>query len=158
MASVFRGRFETKLDPKGRLSLPSSIRQSLTQGLSSTNPTSLVITNSQYKGLRCLDVYSLVAWEALEKKIASLPALKTEVQAFQRLYLSSGQVVEPDSQGRILVPQSLRSYAKLDSEVELVGMGEKFEIWSSDSWNQLFNGLSQNFEDVLSAVSQLEIA
>lgn len=139
------------MDPKGRLSLPSSFRSVLPKG------EPLVITNSQYKGARCLDVYSLGQWEALEARIQKLSPLKAEVQAFQRFYLAGGQVVEPDNQGRIITPQSLRQYAGVESELVLVGMGAKFEIWSAAAWTQLYSGLAQNFDETLAAVAQLEL-
>jgi MraZ protein len=150
MAVMFRGRFDTKMDPKGRLSLPSTFRQSLAQA------EPLVITNGQYKGLRCLDAFSLTEWEALEARIQNLSSLKAEVQAFQRFYLAGGQVVEPDSQGRIITPQSLRAYAGTESEIVLVGMGTKFEIWNRTTWTSVWDGLAQNFDTTLSAVSLLE--
>jgi MraZ protein len=150
MAVSFRGRFDTKTDPKGRLSLPSSFRQTL------ATREQVVITNGQYKGLRCLDVYSLTHWEALETRIQNLSSLKSEVQAFQRFYLAGGQVVEPDNQARIIIPQSLRLYAGIEGETVLVGMGPKFEIWNHNTWSQLYDGLALNFEDTLAAVSQLE--
>ena len=150
MAITFRGRFETKMDPKGRLSLPSSFRQNLPKG------EPLVITNGQFKGSRCLDAYSFSQWEALEARIQKLSPLKAEVQAFQRFYLAGGQVVEIDNQGRIITPQILRQYAGTESEIVLVGMGSKFEIWSHASWSHLYNGLAQTFDETLSAVAQLE--
>lgn len=152
MAKLFRGRYESKLDSKGRLSLPSQFRES---DLSSSH--TLVITNSLYKGLRCLDVYSLSAWEQLESKIRSLASLKSEVQAFQRFYLSSGQVVDVDSQGRFVIPQSLRQYLGVESEVMLVGMGEKFEIWSTSNWNKLNDSLMESFDHTLAVISNMQV-
>lgn len=151
MDASFRGRFESKSDPKGRLSLPASLRQSL-----SSKEQKLVVTNSQFKGQRSLDVYSWSAWERLEKRIAKLSPLKTEVQEFRRFYMAGGQVVEMDSQGRILIPQTLRRYAGLELDVVLVGLGEKFEIWSANTWNLLYEGLAQNFEANLAAVAAIE--
>ncbi|HEX4924299.1 MAG TPA: hypothetical protein VFV50_09435, partial [Bdellovibrionales bacterium] len=66
-------------------------------------------------------------------------------------------VVEIDNQGRIITPQSLRQYAGVESELVLVGMGAKFEIWSATAWTQLYSGLAQNFDETLAAVAQLEL-
>jgi MraZ protein len=148
MESTFRGRFESKLDQKGRLLIPSAYRVH--------SQSSIVITNSQYQGQRCLDVYSLKAWERLEKKIARMSQLKIEVQSFQRFYLASGQVVELDAHNRILIPQGLRAYAGLETTAQLVGMGQKFEIWSELEWSKLYQGLAENFEQTLSAIAELD--
>jgi MraZ protein len=149
----FRGRFEIKLDPKGRIGLPSAIRDIIE---SSRNSGDLVVTNSRYRNRSCLDVYTAAEWEKLEGRIAKLSTLKPEVQAFNRFYLSGGQAVEIDAQNRVLVPQSLRRYAALDQQVVLVGMGSKFEIWSQESWNAIHEQLTESFEDTMNAVAALE--
>ena len=147
----FRGRFEIKLDPKGRLSLPPAYRQNLPG-----NSPSLVITNSRYRGRSCLDAYALGEWERLERRIGKLSSLKPEVQAFNRFYLSGGQPIDVDAQNRILVPQSLRRYSSLESAVVLVGLGNKFEIWSQDAWSAVYDQLTETFEDTVAAVAMLE--
>lgn len=152
MGSAFRGRFESKLDQKGRLSLPAAYRSAIEAA------TPLVITNSQYQGLHCLDAYPLPAWEALEARVARLPQLKAEVQAFKRFYLASGQVVEIDGNNRLLVPQSLRQFASLEGSVQLVGMTEKFEIWSNVEWQKLYQGLASSFTDTLAVIADLDAA
>jgi MraZ protein len=148
----FRGRFEIKLDPKGRLSLPPAYRQIL-----NSDDAELIITNSRYRGKSCLHAFSLPEWEKLERRIARMSQLKTEVQAFSRFYLSGGQAVELDAQKRILVPQSLRRFAGLEGEAVLVGLGDKFEIWSQENWNSIYDQLTENFEDTLSAVATLDL-
>lgn len=154
MKTQFRGRFEIKLDPKYRLTLPMPLRQLL----QSIEDNRVVITNSQFQGRRCLDAYPLKEWEALEAKISRLPQLKVEVQNFQRFYLSGGHVAEMDAQGRVLVPPSLRQYAQLQTDIVIVGMNEKFEIWDVGTWNGLFENLSQEFPNILSDVAGLEVS
>lgn len=147
----FRGRFEIKLDPKGRLSLPPAYRQNL----SGENPA-LVVTNSRYRGRSCLDVYPLGEWERLERRIAKLSSLNPEVQAFNRFYLSGGQMIDVDTQNRVLVPQSLRRYSSLESIAVFVGLGNKFEIWAQDAWNSVYDQLTNSFEETVAAVAALD--
>jgi MraZ protein len=149
----FRGRFEIKLDPKGRLTLPQAFRGSL-QGAS----PEIVLTNSRYRGHSVLDVYTIGEWLKLEKRIARLSSLRAEVQAFNRFYLSGGQTVEVDAQNRILVPQGLRRFAGLESEAVLVGLGGKFEIWAQPAWNSVYEQLSESFEATLGAVAEIDSA
>jgi MraZ protein len=149
MDQKFRGRFEATIDQKGRLLLPSSLRDVL-------GNLPLVLTNSQFRKARCLDGYSLVSWEHLEKKISGMSPLKVEIQAFQRFYLANAQVLETDSNNRILVPKNLREYAELEDDVVILGMGEKIEIWSESKWKKLYEDLADSFEDTLAAVASLE--
>ena len=104
----FRGRFEIKLDPKGRLLIPAAYRAILPV----ENPQ-LIVTNNRYRGKSCLHTYSLHEWEKLERSIASLSSLKAEVQALNRFYLSAGQACDLDAQNRIVVPSSLRKFGGL---------------------------------------------
>lgn len=151
MTRLLRGRFDCKVDAKGRLSLPSSLRSQL-----SSKTTQLVMTNSLFKGRKCLDVYPEEEWKKLEKRIASLPSLRVEVQAYQRFYLSAGQSIEVDGHHRVLIPQTLRKFAELDEELVIVGMGSKFEIWSASKWLELQEELSLQFDDIQAAVAALE--
>jgi MraZ protein len=153
MNSLFRGRFEIKLDGKGRLSMPQAFRQILPD-----QPAQIVVTNSRYKNQSCLHAYSLTEWQNLERRISKLSALKTDVQAFQRFYLSGGQVVDVDGQGRVSIPQSLRKFAGLETQIILVGLGAKFEIWSQNSWQFIYEQLTENFEETLSAVASLDVS
>ena len=147
----FRGRFEIRLDPKGRVSLPPAFRQLLT----GPHPE-LIITNSRYRGKSCLHAYTLHEWEKLERRIAKHSGLRTEIQAFSRFYLSGGQSVEVDAQNRILVPQGLRKFSGLESQAVLIGMGAKFEIWSLETWNAIYEQLADSFEDTMAAVARLD--
>ena len=145
-----RGRSHIKIDPKGRISLPAQFRHFF-------NKThQLVVTNSVSQGHRLLDLYSLSEWKKLEAKVNSWPALKAEVQNFRRFYISSGESCELDAQGRVLIPAHLRDYAKLKEDIVVVGMQNRLEIWEESSWNQVFKGLTENFEQILSQVAELK--
>ena len=146
---AFKGRFEIKLDGKGRMNLPSALEVE--------KPSTFVVTNSQYQSTPCLDLYTEDQWQKLEQKIGQLSPLKKEVQAFQRFYIASGQKVECASQGRVLIPKGLRDYANLQEEVVLVGMGNKLEIWNMKDWEKIFSGLATQFEDTLNVIASLDL-
>lgn len=150
MTRGLRGRFECRIDAKARVSLPAALRSQL-----SSKSAQLVITTGLFKQKKCLDVYPEEEWKKLEKQIAALPSLRAEVQAYQRFYLSSGQIVEVDGQHRILIPPALRKFADLAEELVVIGMGGKFEIWSASVWTELHNELSTQFEDIQAAVASL---
>lgn len=142
----FRGRFEVKLDPKGRLSLPPALRLS----------PDIVITNHRLNGRNALHGYTLEAWQRLETRIERLSPLEASVQAFQRFYISGGQAVELDAQGRVLIPAGLRKFAGLEAEAVVVGLGDKFEIWSAGTWNVLFGEMTEVFEQTLARIAVLD--
>ncbi len=149
MVWKFQGRFDSKIDTKGRWSLPSGLKSEELE----TAP--LVFTVAKDHGLNHLDVYDLTQWRALVRKVQALDSFEPEVQAFKRFYLSSGMEVHPDKLGRYLVPKALRSHAQLESFVVVVGMGEKIEVWSKTFWDKAFEQLTESSETVMAALGRL---
>ena len=145
----FRGRFDCRVDVKGRLSLPAPLRLT-------SQDQQIVITNSLFRNSRCLDIYTLESWMRLEEKISGMPTLKPEVQAYQRFYLASAQTLEIDGNNRILIPAQLRKYCGLEDDAVVVGMGGKIELWSKVTWDHLFEGMASEFENIVNSVATLE--
>lgn len=151
----FSGRLNLKMDPKGRFRLPSTFASGVSEKDQSEGQIHLVVTNSIYKGEKCLDVYTESEWELLTQRMSKLPAFDTHVQAFQRFYLASAHKVVLDTQGRMLTPTVLREFAALSANVVVIGMGSKFEIWDEAAWNKVYGDISQNYDEILQAVSRL---
>lgn len=141
----FRGRFDVKVDPKGRLSLPPGLRIS----------NEMVVTNHRLSGRNALHIYTLNQWERLENRVARLSPLDASVQAFIRFYISGGQVVEPDGQGRMLLPAGLRKFSGIEGDAVLVGLGDKLEVWSTALWETLFHEMTADFDHIQAAVAAL---
>lgn len=115
------GEYQHNLDPKGRVNFPAKLREGL--------GNRFIIT----KGLdNCLFVYSEPEWQELENKIRSLPVSKA--RGLQRFLFAGAVDVEPDKQGRVLIPANLREYAGLGKEVMIIGASVRAEIWDKDRW------------------------
>jgi len=125
---VFRGVQHINMDAKGRLAMPARQREPLHDQCAG-QIVATIDTRST-----CLVIYPLPEWERIEQEIQSLPALKPAIKRFQRLMLGYASDLELDGNGRVLLPQSLREYAKLEKKVVLVGLGNKLELWSEDLW------------------------
>ncbi|MBP9836418.1 MAG: division/cell wall cluster transcriptional repressor MraZ [Candidatus Pacebacteria bacterium] len=119
------GEYKHTLDPKKRLSLPSKWRKELGK--------SLVVT----RGLdNCLFVYPLLEWEKITEKIGQLPLGQADTRSFNRFFLSGAVEVEVDSVGRILVPDFLKDFATLSTNVVLAGIHNRIEIWDEEKWTE----------------------
>lgn len=125
---MFRGVQHINLDAKGRLVMPARQRGAL---LSQCAGQVVVTIDTQ---ATCLVIYPLPEWERIEQIIQSLPTLKPAVKRFQRLVLGYATDLELDDSGRMLLPPSLREYARLDKKLVLVGQLNKLELWSEDLW------------------------
>ncbi len=121
---MFMGEYNHTVDEKGRLIIPSKFREELGD--------EFVVT----KGLDgCLFVYAPSEWTLLEEKLKALPLTNKDARAFVRFMLAGAAQVEPDKQGRILLPQVLRTFAGLDKDVVLIGVASRIEIWNKDKWD-----------------------
>ena len=122
--SLLTGEFECKMDAKGRLTLPSKVKAKLPE----VSGNQLVLS----RGLEpCLVLYPLVEYRKIYSRIASMNEFNEEFRILQRNFFRRITEVEIDKAGRILVPKTMSTYAKLDKEVILVGMGNRMELWDA---------------------------
>lgn len=142
---MFRGRFEHIIDSKGRLSIPSKFRETLNERYDAR----LVLT--AYDG--CLMAYPFAEWQKLEEKVAALPEFNKDTRFFLRHFYSSAADCAIDKLGRILVPPTLRDYAKLDNDVVLVGAIKSIELWSKVEWEKAAAGVTA--EEIVNSMQRL---
>ena len=95
------------------------------------------------KGLDgCLFAYSQNEWLNFEEKLKTLPLTNKNARDFVRFFLSGAIECEIDKQGRFLIPSNLRSYAMLDKEIVIIGVGTRIEIWNREVWNKTGENIS----------------
>ena len=117
------GEYAHILDPKKRLSLPAKFRKELGR--------KVVVT----RGLdNCLFIYSESEWRKVSKRLGELSIGQADTRGFNRFMLSGAVLVEVDSVGRILIPDFLKEFAKLQSKVIVAGIHNRVEIWDEQAW------------------------
>ncbi|MBR6344563.1 MAG: division/cell wall cluster transcriptional repressor MraZ [Lachnospiraceae bacterium] len=122
---MYKGEYNHTIDEKGRIIVPAKLRDELGE--------TFVIT----KGLDgCLWVFDNEEWEKVEEKINELPFNIKEARLLSRFMIAGAFDAEPDKQGRVMIPQSLREYADLKRDVVLAGVGRKLELWSKERYEQ----------------------
>lgn len=126
---MFRGITSAKIDPKGRIVMPTRYRDRLLMG-----SNSVIVTIDTED--RCLLLYPMREWEEIETKLAALPSFNAAARRIQRLLIGHATDIEMDAQGRLLLPPLLREYANLSKKAVLVGQGKKFEIWDETHWTK----------------------
>lgn len=128
------GEYEHSLDAKGRLIMPSKLREDIGE--------KFIIT----KGLDgCLFGFSKQEWTNFEEKLKTLPLTNKNARDFIRFFLSGATECEIDKQGRFLIVANLRQYASMEKEVVIIGVGTRIEIWNKQKWD------SYNSEENISA-------
>ncbi len=138
---MFYGEYEHSIDRKGRLIIPSKFREVFKENYVER----FFVT----RGLdTCLFVFTEDEWKKQESRFRSLSFPSREAREFNRIYFSGAGEVTCDRQGRILVPQYLKDFAKIKNEVVIVGVSNRIEIWSRDHWQEFYKNTKDSFEKI----------
>ena len=123
--SLFLGEFEHTIDDKSRLAVPARFRAALEDGL--------VIT----RGLdRCLVIWDTESWRIQAERVRTLNPWQGDARRMQRHFFSGAVPAQPDKLGRVIIPQFLRTYAQLETDVVVVGLADRIEVWSRSEWQR----------------------
>jgi len=143
---MFIGEFSHNLDDKGRIAVPAKFRGLLSKGA--------VVT----KGLdNCLFLYPKEQWGKIATKFANLPISQAKARAFSRHMLAGAMDVDFDGQGRVTLPEYLRTFAGLKKKVVVAGLYDRLEIWDEDRWNKYKAGTEKDSTDIAEALGQLGV-
>ncbi|MHB9025635.1 MAG: division/cell wall cluster transcriptional repressor MraZ [Armatimonadota bacterium] len=118
-----RGESTHQIDDKGRINIPRKCQVLFHHGGFLT---------------RAFNGHSLVfwaqeAWDVVQEILAGIDFTEVAADDVAR-YLSCGTEVQLDGQGRLSIPPNLRRRAKLEKDVTLLAMGDKIEIWDTQTW------------------------
>lgn len=131
----FLGEYEVTLDAKSRFLLPAAFKKQVPEEWGNQYVIS--------RGIEpCLTIYPMKTWEIIVADIAQLNDYDPKVRLFQRYFLNGASPVELDSAGRMLVPQTLKTYAGLEKDMFLVARLKKIEIWDKVKYQQFFENFS----------------
>ena len=134
------GRYEHTVDTKGRVSVPARFREDLGERF--------VIT----RGLdNCLALYSLNEWAVLAEKVKALPM--AQARTIQRYLFTGAYETEIDAQGRMVIPQNLRTFAGIPKDVDIAGLSNRAEVWDREAFDKSESSVSA--DDVVELMSQL---
>lgn len=146
---MFYGEYEHRLDKKGRVIIPSKIRE-----VSKDNYVEKFFVT---RGLdTCLFMFPEEEWRQQETKFKNLSFTKRETRKFNRLFFAGAVELTADKQGRILLPTYLKQYAGIKREIMIIGVSSRIEIWSKDKWEEFYKATRDSFEDVAEKLIDLE--
>ncbi len=114
------GKYRHSLDAKGRLFVPSKLREELGEAFylaKAPDP--------------CLTIYTQAEWDRVIARFNELPASKARSLRF---FFANVCKCEPDKQGRFLLPESFREYAGIEQEVMFIGQADRAEIWAAERY------------------------
>ena len=143
---MFIGEYLHSIDLKKRMAVPSKFRADL--------KNKVVVT----RGLdKCLFIYPMKVWEELAGKLGTLPVGESATRSFIRLMLAGAVDVDVDKQGRILIPDFLKSYAGLGRNVIVAGIYNRLEIWDEKKWQEYKKKAEKNTDEIAEQLGKLGV-
>ena len=128
---MFQGETAITIDDKGRLAIPTAYRDIVARECGNR----LVITYNPFES-GCLYLYPQPVWERVRDDVNKLPRTKKTSRLLQLKLVGAAAFAEPDGSGRISIPASQRGAVGIEKKAVLLGMGDKFELWSEQAHHE----------------------
>jgi len=125
---VFQGETAITIDDKGRLAIPTGYRDVVAAECGNR----LVLTYNPFES-GSLYLYPQSVWERVRDQVNALPRTRSVSRTLQLKLVGAATFVEPDGNGRISIPASHRNAVGIEKKAVLLGMGDKFELWSEQA-------------------------
>ena len=131
---MFLGEYQPNLTDGSRLALPKKLREQILGD-------EVVLSRGFEK---CIFVYDKQDWINESQKQVDNPITDLRTRDLRRYMFAGALDSKLDSQGRMIVPNNLLSYAGIDKEVTVIGAGDHIEIWNTATWNAYFENVSNS--------------
>ena len=139
----FVGNYSLSIDAKHRLSIPHQVRSKMD---ASTHGRSFYVVPGRRPGI--LAVYPDLYFEWTRQEIPAEEQLSEDAHAWRQFELSQSALIDPDSQGRILIPDRLLKRAGINKEVTLAGVQDHLEVWDRAAYESFESSLWDKFPQV----------
>ena len=131
MTARFMGQYEHTLDEKERVIIPAKLREVINPEVDGEG---FVITAGPED---CLHLYTEAEWNHINEGMDRGPRGLPDFRQFQRLWYANAEPLSVDRQGRILLPERLRSLVNIEREIVLAGCHDRVEIWAQAAWREI---------------------
>jgi MraZ protein len=136
------GQYESRIGEKHQAGLPKKFRDILGE--------KLIIT----KGFEnCLIVVSEDNWKTLLEGTEGKPFTNKSARELQRFLLGNASYIELDQKGRFVVPEYLRTFARIEEDIVFIGVQRFVEVWSKKDWDEHQEHLAKNIESIAERLS-----
>ena len=143
--SHFLGEFDCKLDAKGRMMIPSSLKKQLPEA----EREGLVINRGFEKHLV---IYTKKEWDRITEELSKLNSYEKKSREFIRYFTRGATELTLDSANRILFPKALIEYAGIQGELVLSCQLNKIEVWARDAYDAQMDSEPENFANLAEEV------
>ncbi len=142
---MFKGTYTYSIDSKGRIAIPAKLRKHFKPDASD----SVIVLQGTSP---CIEIYPLDQWQTIEERLNQLNQFNPQDSRFTRMFLRNVEELTLDAQSRILLPQNLIKYAKIEKEVLILGILKKIEIWNPKIFDDYLNETPDTYEEMAAKV------
>lgn len=139
---LLTGSYRRTLDEKLRLAIPKQLRDSLAD-------SSLFIAPGTDLALV---IYTAEVLGNIGRALSKLSPAAKEARSFSRLFYAQAQPAEIDRQGRLRIPPELAKLSKLNTEVVVVGVRDRIELWDGEAWEAFMNATQPSYDELAERV------
>ena len=139
------GTYECKVDAKGRLMLPTSLKKQL-----GSLEDGFVLKRSVFQ--TCLELFPMSEWNKMMLKINKLNRFNKKNDDFIRRFTAGVKMIEIDATGRLLIPKDLMVFAQIDKDIVLNSAINIIEIWDKDKYENAIENATDDFADLAEEV------
>ena len=139
------GTYECKVDAKGRLLLPTSLKKQL-----GSLEEGFVLKRSVFQP--CLELFPMSEWNKMMLKINKLNRFVKKNNDFIRRFAAGVKMVEIDATGRLLIPKDLVVFATIEKDIVLNSAINIIEIWDKDKYENAIENATDDFADLAEEV------
>ncbi len=139
------GTYECKVDAKGRLMLPTSLKKQL-----GSLEDGFVLKRSVFQ--TCLELFPMSEWNKMMLKINKLNRFNKKNDDFIRRFTAGVKMIEIDATGRLLIPKDLMVFAQIDKDIVLNSAINIIEIWDKNKYENAIENAVGDFADLAEEV------
>jgi MraZ protein len=143
--NTITGTYECKVDAKGRLMVPASLKKQL-----GSLGNGFVLKRSVFQP--CLELYPIEEWNSMMLKVNKLNRFVKKNNDFIRRFTAGVKMIEIDSAGRLLIPKDLMLFSKIDKEIVLSSAINIVEIWDKELYESAIENATDDFADLAEEV------
>ena len=138
---MLRGNYPATVDGKGRLKVPTAFKAYIEENFG----PDFYITSLDGQSVR---VYPFTVWRGIEEKLQALPSMNRAKKKFLDRTNFWGQMAKMDSQGRVLIPSTLRESAVMRGEVAVLGYLDRLDVWNQERYHEYLERESFSDQDM----------
>ena len=138
---MFLGQYKHSIDAKSRLSIPRKFLEPF------RDPSRGRLFYATRGLEKCIFLFLRPEWEDIVEQVRQGPLGSAEARGFARQFFALARELSIDGSGRILLPREYLEIAGIDSEVVLVGVDRRIELWSPGTWEEENSRSGQSYEE-----------